>query len=206
MKTFNTFIQKGKTLLFLFAAWLCIVLATTLPCPAQQPSGQVFDPGGEEIRITSDRMIMQTDNNIVEFIGNVNALQGKTSVHSKRLKIFYRSGAASGVQEGGMSQDAIKRLEALGEVTINFKETTATSETAVYTAENGLLELSGDPARLETGENVITGKTITMNRNTGEVVAHGNKESRVEAVFTPSSKPGRNKSEKPGSGPADKEK
>ncbi len=162
----------------------------------------MFDPGGGEIRITSDRMIMQTGGNAVEFTGNVRAVQDETTVRSKQLKIFYKSGAVSD-QDAGMDEDAIERIDAAGDVIINFEDTTARADKAVYTAGDGLLKLYGLPACLEKKESVITGRQITMNRNTGEVVVDGNNQGRVEAVFKPAAGSGRNESERPDSGRTD---
>lgn len=196
--------RTGKAAFMLIAAWICLALAPALPCRAQQASKPMFDPGGGEIRINSDRMKMQTGENTAEFTGNVHAVQDNTSVRSDTLKIFYRSGADPGAQQAGMSEDAIERIDAEGDVIIDFEDTTATGEKAVYTAEDGLLKLYGLPARIESSESVITGKEITMNRNTGEMEVHGKDKDRVEAVFKPASDSGSDKSGQSGSGNTDK--
>lgn len=161
----------------------------------------MFDPGGGEIRIKSDRMKMQTGGDSAEFTGNVHAVQGDTSVRSDRLKIFYRSGANPGQQEDGMTEEAIERIDAGGNVIIDSRDTTATAEKAIYTSQDGLLKLFGLPARIESSDSVITGKEVTMNRDTGEIEVHGDDSDRVEAVFKPSQDSGDDESELPDSGP-----
>ncbi|MFW6081172.1 MAG: LptA/OstA family protein [Desulfosalsimonas sp.] len=201
MTTDNPITTTGKATAILIAVCLCLALAPVLPCHAQQDPEPMFDPGGGEIRINSDRMKMQTGGNSAEFTGNVHAVQGETSVRSNRLKIFYRSGEAPGTQEDGMTEEAIERIDAEGDVIIDFRDTTARAEKAVYTAEDGLLRLFGLPARIESSDSVITGKEVTMNRNTGEVEVHGDDNGRVEAVFKPAPASGGDESERPDSGP-----
>lgn len=187
------------------AAMLLMSFFTVLPCRAQQDPGTMFDPEGGAIRINSDRMIMQTNGNTVEFTGNVHAVQGKTSIKSNKLKVFYSTKASPEMQGGGMDEDAINRIKASGQVTINMENTSADAETAVYTAEESVLELSGSPARLETSDSVITGDKITMYRRTGQIVVEGNKESRVEAIFKPAPKSGGAEPERPDLGRTNQE-
>ncbi|MFP3980217.1 MAG: LptA/OstA family protein [Desulfobacterales bacterium] len=172
----------------LSAAGLCLVcLVLFFAAPAQ--SAGMFAPGGGEIHITAQRMVMQSDRNMAEFIGEVHATQADTTVRSESLKVFYESGADSDMQEGGVNQEAIRRVIATGSVIIDFQDSTAYCEKAVYTAKDGMLVLTGDTARLEGRDSVITGREITLNRNTGEVVVSGDKNGRVEAVFQSDSEP-----------------
>lgn len=149
----------------------------------------MFAPGGGEIHITAQRMVMQSDRNMAEFIGEVHATQADTTVRSESLKVFYESGADSDMQEDGVNQEAIRRVTATGSVIIDFQDSTAYCEKAVYTAKDGMLVLTGDTARLEGRDSVITGREITLNRNTGEVVVSGDKNGQVEAVFQSDSEP-----------------
>ncbi|MBS3732429.1 MAG: hypothetical protein KGY42_05950 [Desulfobacterales bacterium] len=134
-------------------------------------------------------MVMQSDRNVAEFIGEVHATQADTTIRSESLKVFYESGADSDMQEGGVNEEAIRRVTATGSVIINFQDSTAHCEKAVYTAKDGMLVLTGDTARLEGSDSVITGRKITLNRNTGEVVVSGDNDGRVEAVFQSGSEP-----------------
>lgn len=196
-------IRNEKSAAFLAAISVCIVFAAALTCAAQDLSGPMFDPGRGEIRITAEKMIMQTEKNTAEFIGNVHAVQGDTSVRSKELKVFYKSAPASGAQNKSMNEESIERIEALGEVTIESQNTTAEAETAVYTSEDGMLKLRGNPARLKSKESVVTGEQITINRNTGDVEVHGDKDQRVEAVLKPASESDSDESEDQGRGRTD---
>lgn len=143
----------------------------------------VFAPGAGEIRITSDQMVMHTGGNQAEFTGDVHAVQGETSMRSKRLKVFYKSNSGSGVQNEGVKKDSIKKIEASGDVIIDFRQTTARAQKAVYTAEDGVLKLNGSPASLENSESVITGTQIIMHRDTGDLEVKGDSDQQVEAVI-----------------------
>ncbi|MFP4452456.1 MAG: LptA/OstA family protein [Desulfobacterales bacterium] len=198
MAILEVIIKNGKLSAFPAVLSACIFFATVLTCGAQDPSGPMFDPDGGEIRITSEKMIMQSEKNTAEFIGNAHAVQGDTSVRSNVLKVFYKSDTPSGARNNGMNEESIERIEALEQVTIESKDTTAEAETAVYTSEDGLLTLQGNPARLKTKESVVTGEQITINRNTGDVEVHGDKNQRVEAVLKPASGSDSDKSEDQG--------
>jgi len=179
--------QQIPAHLFL-AAGLCLVcLVLFFLTPAQ--SAGMFAPGGGEINITAQRMVMQSERNVAEFIGEVHATQADTTVRSESLKVFYKSGTDSDMQEGGVNEAAIRRVTASGSVIIDFQDSTAYCEKAVYTAKDGMLVLTGNTARIEGRGSVITGREITLNRNTGEVVVSGDNDGRVEAVFQSGSEP-----------------
>lgn len=187
----------------LSAACFCFICLVFFFTPPAESAG-MFSPGGGQINITAQRMVMQSDRNMAEFIGEVNATQADTSVRSESLKIFYKSGANSDMQEGGVNEDAIRQVIATGSVVIDFQDSTAYCEKAVYTAKDGLLVLTGDTARIESRDSVVTGRKITLNRNTGEMVVNGDKDGRVEAVFQSDSQQAGNKDSRDRSGDAQK--
>lgn len=186
------FIPQQKPTRLLSAAGFCLIclICQVLFFVPPAESAGMFAPGGGEINITAQQMVMQSDRNMTEFIGEVHATQADTTVRSESLKVFYESGADSDMQETGVSKDAIRRLIATGSVIIDFQDSTAYCEEAVYTAKDELLVLTGDTARIEGRGSVITGRKITLNQNTGEVVVNGdNDDGRVEAVFQSGSEP-----------------
>ncbi|MFW6335112.1 MAG: LptA/OstA family protein [Desulfosalsimonas sp.] len=188
MKIFDILAKKAEAAVLSAlsaTAFLILLMGAGPVCADQNAAGPVFDAGGGEIRITSDRMIMHSGQNTAEFIGNVDAVQDATRLQAGRMKIFYKSGATSGMQNSEMDEDAVERIDAEDDVVIDSENTTAIGDKAVYTAEDGILKLFGIPARLERSDSVITGKIITVNRRTGEVIVSGDDKDRVEAVFTP---------------------
>lgn len=167
-----------------FAAVTCLVLCLLAagPSPAGTGTG-IFASGSGRIHITADRMIMKPDERLAEFEGNVRAVQADTEIRAARLQIFYKPRADSAPGEPGLNREAIERVVAAGSVVIDFQEKTARCDRAVYTAGDGLLKLSGDRVSIESRDNVIAGREITLNGNTGEITVSGGGEKRVEAVF-----------------------
>ncbi|MCF8027081.1 MAG: hypothetical protein K9K81_01830 [Desulfobacteraceae bacterium] len=158
-----------------------ITLLTAWPCRAQNPG--LFEPDEGRIHITSDKMVIKSSENSAEFIGKAHAVQGKTEIKSDRLKIFYKSEQGAQPGQSGMSESSIRRMEAEGSVVIHTEEQTATSQKAVYTANDGLLTLTGERVELKNNGNTIVGRKVTLQRETGEIVVSSDAGKRVEAVF-----------------------
>ena len=187
----------------LSVACFCFIYLVFFYIPPAESAG-MFAPGGGQINITAQRMVMQSNRNMAEFIGEVHATQAETAVRSESLKVFYESGTNSDMEKGGVNKDAIRQVIATGSVVIDFQDSTAYCEKAVYTAKDGLLVLTGDTARIEGRESVVTGRKITLNRNTGEMVVNGDKNGRVEAIFQSGARQAENKDSPDRSGDAQK--
>ncbi|MBA2880409.1 lipopolysaccharide export system protein LptA [Desulfosalsimonas propionicica] len=166
--------------IFAIAAIL-ITLMTAWPCRAQKPG--LFQPDEGRIHITSDKMVIKSNENSAEFIGKAHAVQGKTEIKSDRLKIFYKAEEGAQPGQSGMSESSIQRMEAEGSVVIYTDEQTATSQKAVYTADDGLLTLTGERVEIKNNGNAIVGRKVTLQRETGEIVVSSDAGKRVEAVF-----------------------
>jgi lipopolysaccharide export system protein LptA len=166
--------------IFAIAAML-ITLMTAWPCRAQNPG--LFQPDKGRIHITSDKMVIKSNENSAEFIGKAHAVQGKTEIKSDRLKIFYKAEEGAQPGQSGMSESRIRRMEAEGSVVIHTDEQTATSQKAVYTADDGLLTLTGERVEIKNNGNTIVGRKVTLQRETGEIVVSSDAGKRVEAVF-----------------------
>lgn len=162
-------------------AAIMITLLTAWPCLAQNPG--LFQPDEGRIHITSDKMVIKSNENSAEFIGNAHAVQGKTEIKSDRLKIFYKAEQGAQPGQSGMSESSIRRMEAEGSVVIHTEEQTATSQKAVYTADDGLLTLTGERVEIKNNGNTIVGRKVTLQRETGEIVVSSDAGKRVEAVF-----------------------
>ncbi|MFO7860359.1 MAG: LptA/OstA family protein [Desulfosalsimonas sp.] len=158
-----------------------IILLTAWPCRAQNAG--LFRPDEGRIHITSDKMVIKSNENSAEFIGSAHAVQGKTEIKSDRLKIFYKSEEGAQPGQSGMNESSIRRMEAEGSVVIHTDEQTATSQKAVYTADDGLLTLTGERVEIKNNGNTIVGRKVTLQRETGEIVISSDAGKRVEAVF-----------------------
>lgn len=142
------------------------------------------DKESEKIHITSDSLITDNNASYAEFVGNVQAAQGTTLITSDRLRIYYGSSGSS-KDKKITSQDSVKKIMAIGNVTIRFDNKVAVTEQAEYTTETGVIVLTGANSRVTSGSNYVSGEKITLYRNQDKVTVERSKEKRVEAVFYP---------------------
>ncbi len=142
------------------------------------------DKESEKIHITSDSLITDNNASYAEFVGNVQAAQGTTLITSDRLRIYYGSSGSS-KDKKITSQDSVKKIMAIGNVTIRFDNRVAVTEQAEYTTETGVIVLTGANSRVTSGSNYVSGEKITLYRNQDKVTVERSKEKRVEAVFYP---------------------
>jgi len=143
-----------------------------------------INPGkdSKKIHITSDSLVADNEAMIAEFIGNVIAIRETDVITSDRLKIFYKKGIAK-KQNPAAGEEMIKKIVANGNVVIKFDDKVAKAQQAVYTAETGIIVLTGPDSNVTSGNNFISGEKITMYRSDDRMVVESGKEKRVEAVF-----------------------
>jgi len=185
-----------------------LILLMALPglsaAEADPSSRGTPQPPESKIRITADRLVADTKTGRAEFIGHVRATQGSTVITSDRLMVLYdQTGKAD---PAGDTAAAIDTITATGNVVIHFGDKTATTEKAVYQSKIGVFTLTGTGTRVTSGDNVITGEKITVDRKKDRMTVEGGGTSRVNAViFTgpdglaqPGLQPGAEPGRKPG--------
>jgi lipopolysaccharide export system protein LptA len=144
------------------------------------PSNDEATP--EKIRITAQRLISDISGNQAEFVGEVKASQGETEITADSLKIFF--GDQSTSQNASPAQ-SLEKLIATGNVQIKFDNRLAVARQAVYITAQRVLILNGPGATVSSGENTITGETITFYRADGRFTVEGGSSGRVSAVILP---------------------
>ncbi|WP_319525129.1 lipopolysaccharide transport periplasmic protein LptA [uncultured Desulfosarcina sp.] len=149
---------------------------------AEQPASEKAETQAKPIHITSQRLISDQSGNVAEFIGNVQAIQGDTTIQADSLKIFF-SKKSDG--EGASAAQSLDRLVATGNVEIKFDNRLAVARQAVYITAQRVLTLHGPGARVTSGENTIAGETITFYREDGRFTVEGGTNGRVSAVILP---------------------
>ena len=165
---------------------LCLMLVSPLTtvglADADIPSPQPAAPATKKIHISAERLISNTDKNHAEFTGNVRARQGDTQIIADSLKIYF-----TGKSEPGQASPAqsLEKLVATGNVEIKFDNRLAVARQAVYITAQRLLILTGPGATVTSGENTITGETITFYRADGRFTVDGGSNGRVTAVILP---------------------
>ena len=136
----------------------------------------------KKIYITSDRLLADNEAMFAEFIGNVVAIRGTDVLTSDRLKIFYKTGVVK-KEKPVAGEEMIQKIVANGNVVIKFDDKVAVAQQAVYTAETGIIVLTGPNSKVTSGNNCISGEKITMYRSDDRMIVEGGKEKQVEAIF-----------------------
>jgi lipopolysaccharide export system protein LptA len=146
------------------------------------PQRTTDDPEAAKIHITAQRLVSDTAHNKAEFIGNVRAYQGETTITADRLKIIF--GGKSDPANASPAQ-SLEKLVATGNVEIKFDNRLAVAQQAVYITAQRVLTLTGPGASVTSGENTISGETITFYRDDGRFTVEGGPVGRVKAVILP---------------------
>ncbi len=137
------------------------------------------------VKIISDKMDYDQDNNTVIFTGNVHVDRTDFELWSDKLTVFMQAppeGAPAQASVGpGASQD-IEKLLAEGNVRIKRDKQTGTSGKATYWTKKGVIVMEGNPV-LKDGEGSITGEVITYHVQENRGVVQGGEKQRVQAVF-----------------------
>lgn len=133
------------------------------------------------IQITSDRMKAVSRDGYAEFIGNVKAVQGKFSITSDVLRIYYND--TDSKADNPVKKGSISKIVAKGNVHIKAEEFSAVSDLALYLTEKKIVILQGPHSKVSSGENFIVGSRITYNRSDGSIKVEGSNNNRVQGVF-----------------------
>jgi lipopolysaccharide export system protein LptA len=166
---------------------------TTPPAPNAFSGLQVNRD--KPIQINATTLEVRDKDKKATFSGNVNVVQGDTTLKCKVLDVFYdqEGGAAAATTskdpKASGSGQQIRRLEAKGGVTVIQKEQTATGETAIYDLKTNSVTLIGNVVVTQ-GQNVIRGDRIVVDLVTGvtRVESAGQAgDSRVQGLFLPNS-------------------
>jgi lipopolysaccharide export system protein LptA len=177
MKIFQFNHRKAMRGIHLAAALLLILAAGRPSVRAAETTGGA---PSEPIRITSDKLLIDNQANSADFTGNVKAVQGKTEVTADRLILYYHG---SDQPDNGNRSDKIKKIHVQGHVRIVFDNRVAVGEQAVYTTDNRQLVLTGPNSQITSDNNVITGKEIIFDRNSGQVKVDNKGDGQVKAII-----------------------
>lgn len=164
-----------------------LLLLCAMPVMAQTKS----DDSSQPIEINSDRLeVVQPEQKAI-FSGNVVAVQGKVTLKSDRMTVFYRSSGDSGGQSG------VSRIEVLGNVDMTTPTETVTGNQGFYNVDAKQILVFGD-VTLRRDKNVLKGQRLEYNLVTsrslltagdvGSPVTGTGNGGRVKGVFIPKGK------------------
>lgn len=170
------------------SAAVALLLLQSVPAFAQanQPAA---GGGGEPIDITSDRLVLEQNQQVATFTGNVDAVQGNTRLRSDKMRVFYTSREN---QPAGGSGQSVTRIEAEGNVVVTKPGETAQGDTGIYDLTSRKMTLIGNVV-LTRGQNVVRGdrldsdlatsvSTVSVNPTSG---TGGKSQARVRSLFVP---------------------
>ena len=136
------------------------------------------------------------DKKIAVFSGNVVVKQGKTTMQTTELKVFYTGGAepkdgkepAKDGDKDVKTDQRVSKLEATGKVVVKAEGQTATGDWAIFEMASQEVTLGGVVV-LSQGKNVLRGTQLVVNLETGQskLVSEAPEGSsgRVQGLFIP---------------------
>ena len=168
-----------------FILALIIIAFFIFPVPSEAQTDMfsgLSDSPNQTLNITSDKFLSDRKSQYVQFMGNVTAVYGNSTITSDKLKVMYLDTPKS---PSLSNEGKIDKIIATGHVTIKFDDKTAYCDQAVYTTETQTIQLTGKDSRIQSDDNYITGEKITIRQLSGQIIVDGNSENRVNAVFKP---------------------
>ena len=172
---------------------LLAATAAVLLLPGEGALAQQAAAGGDPpIEIVSDRLVLEQNQQMATFTGNVDAVQGETTLRTDKLRVFY---ASDEERQASGNQQSVKRLEAEGNVIVTKPGETAEGDSGVYDLVAGTMVLLGNVV-LTQGKSVVKGDRLDVDNNTGVSVVTANqpqagapRTQRVRALFVPEPEP-----------------
>lgn len=166
----------------IFTVALIVTATTGIATGFAQATGDAFtgfrSNNDSPIQIEADSLEVRDTEKLAVFKGNVDVKQGETTMRAASLRVYYDGSVKPG--ETGGSQ-GISRIEAKGKVIVTSGDNKATGSNAVFNMQTQLVTLTGGVV-LTQCENIIRGKKLTVNLDTGKAQLAG--QGRVQALFS----------------------
>jgi lipopolysaccharide export system protein LptA len=156
---------------------LLIVLALTRPALPQ--TGLAAHDFSLPIEIAADQLTVEQASRQAVFSGNVEAVQGDVTLRADRLIVHYD------LDRSGATRQAIRRIEAEGQVVIASPQESARADRGVYDVAAGTILLEGSVV-LSRGEDVVRGGRLAIDLRQQTAVMTALESERVRALFQPS--------------------
>nr|WP_320011033.1 lipopolysaccharide transport periplasmic protein LptA [uncultured Desulfobulbus sp.] len=146
------------------------------------------EQANKPISIEANRMISQEKDNIVIFLGKVDARQGTLTIRADEMTVYYSAKPTQG-KETDPSSSRVEKLICKDNVKVSQDDWLGTGERMDYYALERKVVLQGD-AKAWQGQNMVAGKTITyyLDKKRSVVEQDTSKNGRVRAIIHPESK------------------
>ena len=139
-----------------------------------------FENKDAPVQIEAATLEVHDKSKTATFSGNVQVVQGDTTMRCRSLVVFYgqevgigeaggeaTTGAAAKSQAGGTKgAQNIRRIEAHGGVTVLTKDQSASGDLGIYDLKTKTITLSGNVV-VSQGQNVIHGERVVVDTETG---------------------------------------
>ncbi|MCW5201050.1 lipopolysaccharide transport periplasmic protein LptA, partial [Desulfobulbus sp. F4] len=152
MKFFSIFSYSARRTIA--AALATVVLAAAGPVLCKEKEKAKEDT---PINIEADRMVSQEDKGSVVFVGNVDASQGKVTIRTDEMTVYYDQ---NGQDKTKGKSGKVKRLVCVGNVQVTQEGWLGTGERMDYYADERKVILKGN-AKASEGQNMVSSDTIT---------------------------------------------
>jgi lipopolysaccharide export system protein LptA len=140
----------------------------------QQNALQGFSQNrNQPVQIEAASLEVRDKDKVATFSGSVKVVQGDTVMRCKSLVVYYeQQGQQGGAQTmkaatpGPGGSSSISKLEALGGVTVNQKDQTATGDKALFDMKSNTVTLLGNVV-VSQGQNVMRGDRLVVDLTSG---------------------------------------
>jgi len=131
----------------------------------------------QPLDISAERLEMKQREGRAIFRGAVNVKQGKMTLTSDTLTVFYET-------EDGIENPSIDRLDAQGKVTLTSESETLSGDWAVYDVDRRLVTIGGNVVFTQ-GDNSLRGERLEFDLVSGLAKLDGeaSNEGRVRGTF-----------------------
>jgi len=184
--------------------------AAQAPRPAAGPPVQSLLQGGQDkdqpVQIEAASLEVRDKNKMATFSGDVQVVQGDTTMKCQKLVVFYGQEVGIAQKEAGQGgapapetkpalagpkgAQNIRRIEARGGVTVITKDQNASGDLGVYDLIAKTITLTGNVV-VSQGQNVIHGERVVVDTVSGNARVESNNQggggtpSRVRALIQP---------------------
>ncbi len=167
---------------YCFAAILALGASGAAAAQDKAPSAPPGQNRDEPVHIQAATLEIQDKIKTATFSGNVQVVQGDTTMRCRTLVVFYGQESAGATQTAaaaptpadsqaaaGMPQGAqnIRRIDARGDVTVVTKDRNASGDLGVYDMKTKIVTLSGNVV-VSQGKNVVRGERVVVDTVTGD--------------------------------------
>jgi lipopolysaccharide export system protein LptA len=177
--------------------------------PAPPVQSMIQSQGQDQpVQIEAAALEVRDKNKMATFSGNVQVVQGDTTMKCQKLVVFYGEEVgiaqkvaaapdakpASAMPAMPKSAQNIRRIEARGGVTVVTKDQNASGDLGVYDLVSKTITLTGNVV-VSQGQNVIHGERVVVDTVTGNARVEssnqggGTAPSRVRALIQPNQGP-----------------